>query len=776
VLGFNGTTWTATTGVGTDQAFDSILFDVANEHAAIYSSASGRLDITDGGVDTNDGYLGLSRLYFDNGTDNVRLEVDGTTKTQLNVVTASGLAAEFEVATLDTTYQSIAATSNASGGGIVRQRGSDLFSYNRSVADGPLTDGVATQFANWTHSNLTGATHARIHYSVMASSGSDYQQVTGVLVVSMVSQGSPNITLSQIIDEAGVSEYETGTLDVTFSADDGGPSNTIELSCLADSSLSTPTIQIRAVCFATGETGSNGSYFLYTDATSDSAGTDVPVYSYNPLGHAGHLNDPADWAAFDLVHIATEDDDHAIELDVFSSGYGGVKGIDVFYNSGSISAGEDEAAILVQFDETSATGGDLTALEVLTTTEGTDQVIGLFAGVGVDPLEHQSGTFGDMDSIVVLAVDQLSALQSGGAGNVSVFVGDNDTVTIGDAAEFYEIEFILGTGASGSGVAPTFEYSTGSGPTTWAAFAPVDGTNGFKNSGVVAWLDADIPSWANGDGSERLIRITRTRNSLTTTPILDEIQISAPTLYEWDKDANLTTNTVYVGADKDARLFREATNRVSVSDGGVDTADGQLGCDRLVFDNGSASVAVSGNGTDTDSVWCTDPTGAAFRDLTARNVKGDSGFIARLAAPFTRSGLTDDDGLGTQTVGDCVALTDETATVVGGLNVPTDGYGSIHLRYFIICGDGTDRQSISGSLTCAVADASGTMTIDIDTSSILSTAATGGTLTAVFTAVENGAALEIKCNANTSITTPTKFQCSITADWHASGNFSWLYQ
>ena len=133
-------------------------------------------------------------------------------------------------------------------------------------------------------------------------------------------------------------------------------------------------------------------------------------------------------------------------------------------------------------------------------------------------------SFANPASCLNKAVDVLAAISTGGAGNISIFVADNDTITIGLAAKFEEIEFILDTAASGSGVAPTFEYSTGSG--TWASFGPVDGTNGMRNTGVMAWLDADIPSWAVGVGSEYLIRITRTKNSLITTPIVDKIQVA----------------------------------------------------------------------------------------------------------------------------------------------------------------------------------------------------------------------------------------------------------
>jgi hypothetical protein len=72
----------------------------------------------------------------------------------------------------------------------------------------------------------------------------------------------------------------------------------------------------------------------------------------------------------------------------------------------------------------------------------------------------------------------------------------------------------------------------------------------MKNTGVVAWDNADVLTWAVGTGTEYLIRITRTKNSLSTTPVMDEVQVAAVVEYGWDKDAavsaaslNLTSST-----------------------------------------------------------------------------------------------------------------------------------------------------------------------------------------------------------------------------------------
>lgn len=255
----------------------------------------------------------------------------------------------------------------------------------------------------------------------------------------------------------------------------------------------------------------------------------------------------------ELTHTATESDDHALEIICDAAGFSDVKALDIDYISGAITATQDAGVILVNIDQTAATGGRITGLEVLATS-GLAKVEALFAGVGVAPIEHLSGTFGDADTVLVNAVDETTDLSAGGAGNVSIFAADNDTMTFGLAAKFQEVDVMLGTGSSGAGISPVFEFSTGVG--TWATFGPADGTNAFRNTGVIAWENSDIPAWAVGTGSEFLIRVTRTRNSLATTPIADQIEVSATSEFKWDKDGNVTVKSLGAGSTASGVLGR----------------------------------------------------------------------------------------------------------------------------------------------------------------------------------------------------------------------------
>jgi len=246
--------------------------------------------------------------------------------------------------------------------------------------------------------------------------------------------------------------------------------------------------------------------------------------------------------AMELDHTATKNDDHAIDLVVNANGFSDVKGIDIDYITGTMGASQDEEAILVNIDETASTGGIIAGYLVLTTAKGSATVNGYETGINVNPIVQESGTFGNADNILNKAVDVTAALASGGAGAISAFVADNDTFTIGDAAKFGELEIILTTPSSGAGIAPTFEYSIGA--ATFVSFVPADGTNGFRNTGAILWDASTLVGWVVAASGRYEIRITRTRNTLLTTPVIDEIQISTLIEFKWDKNGDVNINSL----------------------------------------------------------------------------------------------------------------------------------------------------------------------------------------------------------------------------------------
>ena len=250
-------------------------------------------------------------------------------------------------------------------------------------------------------------------------------------------------------------------------------------------------------------------------------------------------------STLDVLHTATGVDDHAIEIDHNAAGFGDSKSLSIDYITGTIGAGEEADIIVINIDESASTGGEVDALVVLA-TEGSANVTALEVGALVNVILQLSGTFSDMEVALSNLADVRASFIST-ASDVSIFVANGDTVTIADASKFFELEFLLDTEASGAGIKPTFEYSTGIG--TWAVFVPIDGTNGLRNTGVVLWDDATIPGWMTGLATKYLIKVTRTAVSLSTPPVEDKVQISATTEFFWNKTGDISVLSLTLSGD-----------------------------------------------------------------------------------------------------------------------------------------------------------------------------------------------------------------------------------
>lgn len=246
-----------------------------------------------------------------------------------------------------------------------------------------------------------------------------------------------------------------------------------------------------------------------------------------------------------IVHTAIDADDHALELDVDAAGHGDVKVIDIDYITGTLGAGEDEGVILINIDETQATGGDIFALEVLA-TDGKAGIYGLKAGVLIGPVHQDAGTFDDpttaTDNTASSDVDAMK--DDSTSTTTAIFEADNEYIIIGAAAAFEEMEFVLTTQSS-KNIKPTFWYST-SGTGQFTQFTPVDGTDGFKHTGVVAWDASDLSDHvADGVTGTFDIKIIRTRNKIPgNTPVLGYAKTASTTEYIWNKDGNVNINNL----------------------------------------------------------------------------------------------------------------------------------------------------------------------------------------------------------------------------------------
>ncbi len=249
----------------------------------------------------------------------------------------------------------------------------------------------------------------------------------------------------------------------------------------------------------------------------------------------------------DIHHTAVMADDHAVEIDVNAAAYGDVKALDIDYITGNIITGKDEGVILVNIDETLATGGEVFALEILSTDGGADGIHALKAGPEIHPIHHDSGTFVDP----TLATDNTSGtdvpvMRDGILGNTTtIFEDQNEYIIIGYSSAYQDLELVFSTAAT-KNINPTFWYSTGG--AGYTQFTPVDGTDGCKHTGVISWDASDLAGHvANATGTFD-IKMVRTRNNMTA-PVLGYAKIATTTEYTWDKDGNVSINSLAIAGN-----------------------------------------------------------------------------------------------------------------------------------------------------------------------------------------------------------------------------------
>lgn len=187
-----------------------------------------------------------------------------------------------------------------------------------------------------------------------------------------------------------------------------------------------------------------------------------------------------------------------------------------------------------------------------------------------------STTAGDIDNVYKGNVDfesytDITAASQDGATDVDIFENESEYILLGHDSPFYRVAVAFNTAASDD-IEPTFEYLNKYG--TWSTFTPTsDGTSGFTSDGTIVWdLDTHTPNWAPLDIRKYLpqgsslpvdtlvghvekfwVRIRRTAETVTTTPIEDTILInSAKRLYIEEFDFNeYTDSTQTTTSDSD---------------------------------------------------------------------------------------------------------------------------------------------------------------------------------------------------------------------------------
>jgi hypothetical protein len=242
-----------------------------------------------------------------------------------------------------------------------------------------------------------------------------------------------------------------------------------------------------------------------------------------------------------------------ITLNVDANSQANTHGMAINMLATQIAAGERIDAIDIELDTGNSTGGSMHGLEVSRVGTGSITGYGVYINPGVEPLYQESGSYGNIEQAWENDggwTDRTAAFNSTGT-DVQLFANNSAEVYIGDAGTFDKVEIVLATDASGAGIKPTFEFSDGVGG--WTAFTPEDDSLGFRQSGILSWVVADLAGWAtdtvNGTANKYWIRITRTATSLTTPPTEDRIQIQLTTDYYWNDVGAVYADTFDAATD-----------------------------------------------------------------------------------------------------------------------------------------------------------------------------------------------------------------------------------
>lgn len=421
---------------------------------------------------------------------------------------------------------------------------------------------------------------------------------------------------------------------------------------------------------ADGTVSMTGNFNINTQAIEDANSNELVTF----ITGASAVNNIqiTNSAAGDGVKLTAVGGDTNIDLHLEPKGIGIIRLEETLPST----AGQSLAEIIIDVDS-SAQVSTSEYHAILVETTGTPA--GEFAALGtvgkVDPIHQHIATFatpsqtefaGKKITAGTVWVDGDTPTIGENLDANEIFVVNDDEIYFGGAAQFDEVEVIMGTGAT-KNVNATFWYNTAA--DTWTQFFPDDGTDGFQQSGDIIWLLSGITGlWTgNGDpgGADTTagywIKIIRTRVADPGTPTPTTIKIGLATTYFWDKtgaiDAlsvegdtlteggnavpNATDDLSFFSATSFANLNTNVSDKtlvneedaitldalltaglnLSVKNGAVDNASISIYEDS---DSGGNFIKIKGVATAADLTWILPATnGTAGQILEIASVDGD---------------------------------------------------------------------------------------------------------------------------------------------------------
>lgn len=263
-------------------------------------------------------------------------------------------------------------------------------------------------------------------------------------------------------------------------------------------------------------------------------------------------------------HKAGVNGTRPISLYVDANSFGDTSAVAVQYIATGLTNTAEAHVHNVTIDTDASTGGSVEGLAVSKTGAGLAKVTAVHAHYDVNPIEQTSGSLVAVTAAFLYdgTYTDVTASLASDIVNVTLFAASGNYLYLGNAVKFSSVNFSLSRFASGGGVLPTFEYSTGPQPNDWNLASPVDGTNGFRQNGTVT-LSSTPTNWQTKDVNgvnAYWIRIRRTNAAAIITPIETKVNVDDSTSYHWDKDGVLDISKISI---RNLQTFSTVANAIS---------------------------------------------------------------------------------------------------------------------------------------------------------------------------------------------------------------------